>query len=180
MIYKTIQGIAIVLTVLLAVSANCLAARPLFGHLALLGEAQSPAASSATAATTPGPATQLVLLQQPSNALTQAVIAPAIRVAVEDANGNVVPSASHHVRVNLTGIFGLGGTLEVSARKGIATFNSLAVNAAGNYTLYVSSPGLTSSTSAVFTIGPPVITTNGTTIKPRRFLSTPPPAASSR
>jgi len=165
MIYKTIQGNAIVLTVLLAVSANCLAARPLFGHRALPGESQSPAAI------TPGPATQLVLLQQPSNALTQAVIAPTIRVAIEDANGNVVPSANQHVRVNLTGIFGLGGTLEVSARKGIATFNDLAVNTAGNYTLYVSSPGLTSATSTVFTIGPPVSTTNGTTIMQTTPLS---------
>ena len=53
---------------------------------------------------------------------------------------------------------------KINAQKGIATFNNLMVSTAGNYTLTVSSPGLTSITSTVFTIGPPVSTTNGTTI----------------
>jgi hypothetical protein len=98
------------------------------------------------------------------------VILPAIRVAIEDANGNNVTSATNRMRVTLTGIYGLGGTLVVNAHKGIAIFNNLMVSTGGNYTLTVSSPGLTSATSTVFTAGPPVSTTNGSTI----MQSTPP------
>jgi hypothetical protein len=166
---KNIKGNTIVLQLILTVGVSCLAARPLFGTLAMLGETQSPVAPAATGNSVGSPA-QLVFLQQPSDTVTQAVIAPAILVAVEDANGNIVTSATDRVRVDLTGIYGLGGTLRINAHKGIATFNNLMVSTAGNYTLTASSPGLTSATSTVFTIGPPVTTNNGTTI----MQSTPP------
>ena len=121
-------------------------------------------AQTATANTAVGPVTKLELLQQPSDALTQAAISPAISVAIEDANGNIVRAATNRVRVNLTGIYGLGGTLDARARKGIATFSNLTVSTEGNYTLTVSSPGLTSATSTVFTISPPGSTSNASTI----------------
>jgi len=98
-------------------------------------------------------------------------MSPPTRVAIEDANGNILSSATNRVRVNLTGIFGLGGTLKVNARKGIATFSDLTVGTVGNYTLTVSSPGLTSTTSAVFTIAPPVSTNSATTINQTTPLS---------
>jgi Right handed beta helix region len=161
MTLTTVKGKAIVSKVIVAVGASCLAAWPLCGNLAVLGETQSPV----------GPPGQLVLLQQPSDAVTQAVILPGIRVAIEDGNGNIVASATNRVRVNLTGLYGLGGTLKMDARKGIATFSNLTVSTAGNYTLTVSSPGLTSTTSTVFTIGPPVSTNNGTTIMQSTPLS---------
>src|SRR5258707_1460246 len=160
MTLTTVNGKAIVWKVILAVGAKCLAASPLFSNLTVLGATQTPVASAVSSAGSPA---KLVLLQQPSDAVTQAVILPAIRVAVEDGNGNIVTSATNRVRVNLTGIYGLGGTLKINAQKGIATFNNLTVSTAGNYTLTLSSPCLTSTTSTVFTIGPPVSSTNCTT-----------------
>jgi hypothetical protein len=164
----SIKGNEIILRVILAVGVSCLTARPR-SVLAVPGETQS-TVSPNTMVTSVGPPAQLVFLQQPSDTVTQTVISPAIRVAVEDANGNNVTSATNRMRVNLTGIYGLGGTLVVNAHKGIAIFNNLMVNTGGNYTLTVSSPGLTSATSTVFTAGPPVSTTNGSTI----MQSTPP------
>src|ERR1700742_3812775 len=117
----TVKGKALVLKGIVAVGASGLAAWPLCGNLAALGETQSPVASSAAVSPVGSPG-QLVFLQQPSDAVTQAAILPGIRVAIEDANGNIVASATNRVRVNLTGIYGLGGTLKMDARKGIATF----------------------------------------------------------
>jgi hypothetical protein len=167
---KTIKAKAIVSTLLLALNAGGLATRPRFSNLAVLAESQIPTAPSATVSPV-GPPAQLGLLQQPSDTSTSTVISPPTRVAIEDANGNIVSSATNRVRVNLTGIFGLGGTLKINARKGIATFNDLTVGTAGNYTLTVSSPGLTSTTSAVFTIAPPVSTNSATTINQTTPLS---------
>jgi polysaccharide biosynthesis protein PslG len=79
-------------------------------------------------------------------------IAPAVEVSIEDANGVVATSATNLVKLNLTGVFGLGGTLEIAARNGVATFNNLSVSTAGSYTLTASSPGLISATSVSFII----------------------------
>ena len=98
-------------------------------------------------------AVQLVFLQQPTNALTQATISPGVTVAVEDASGTVVSSATNPVKLNLSGsATGLGGTLSVTPQNGIATFSNLTVGTAGSYTLSATSPGLTSAASTSFTI----------------------------
>jgi Pectate lyase superfamily protein len=163
MTLNKIKDTAIVWMLLLPFSVYGFAAGARLSILASAGESQSPVASPATVSSV-GPPTHLVLLQQPSDTSTQAVISPPIRVAIEDVNGNIVPTATNRVRVNLTGIYGLGGALKVNARKGVAIFSDLVVDTPGNYTLTLSSPGLTSTTSAVFTVGPPVTTSNGTTI----------------
>ena len=93
-----------------------------------------------------------MFLQQPSDGFTQAALTPVVRVAIEDAHGNIVLWAHNRVRVNLAGVYGLGGTLEMTAHRGIATFANLAVQTAGNYRLAASSPGLLSGTSDVFSI----------------------------
>jgi hypothetical protein len=123
--------------------------------IAVVGISQSAVASS-TLSITSGAVAQapakLAFLQQPSNALVGAAISPAVRVVVQDVNGNTVPTATNLVRVNLTGVYGLGGTLEIAARNGVATFNDLAVNTAGSYTLTASSPGVASGASTPFAV----------------------------
>ncbi len=103
----------------------------------------------------PSPAT-LAFVQQPSNALTGATISPAVQVAVEDSNGNIVAAATNPVTLTLVGGTGLGGTLTVTPQNGIATFSNLTVSNAGSgYTLSATSPSLTSATSTSFTITAP-------------------------
>jgi hypothetical protein len=117
--------------------------------------ATSPSLSSATSTSftisTPR-GTKLAFLQQPSNALTQATISPAVQVAVEDSNGNTVTTATNPVTLALTNGTGLGGTLTVTPQSGVATFSNLTVSNAGTYTVSATSPALTSATSTSFTI----------------------------
>jgi hypothetical protein len=98
----------------------------------------------------------LAFLQQPENALTGAVISPAVQVQVEDSDGNLVANATNVVTLALTAGAGLGGTLTATAQNGIASFSNLTVSTAGSYTLLASSTGLTSATSAAFTVTTPV------------------------
>lgn len=103
-------------------------------------------------------ATHLAFLQQPTNALAQAVITPAVTVAVEDANSNVVSSVTSPIQLSLSASSAaLRGTLSITPQNGIATFNDLSVSTPGSaYTLTASSPGLNSATSTKFKISPPV------------------------
>ena len=126
--------------------------------------ATSPSLTSATSAsfviTAPGgsappPPVKLAFLQQPTNALTGATIAPAVTVVVEDSNGNTVPTAVNPVTLTLVGGTGLAGTLSVIPKNGIATFNNLSVSSAGIYTLAATSTSLVPAVSAGFTIGTP-------------------------
>ena len=94
----------------------------------------------------------LAFLQQPSNALTKATIAPAVTVVVEDGSGNPVTNSTNPVTLALTGVSGLAGTLTATPQNGIATFSNLSVGTAGAYTLTATSPSLTSATSASFVI----------------------------
>src|ERR1700742_3492330 len=75
-------------------------------------------ASAGAAVSTVGPPARVVFVQQPSDSMTQMVMAPAIRVGIADANGNLVTTATNRVRVNLSGVYGLGGTLVLNAHKG--------------------------------------------------------------
>ena len=111
----------------------------------------------------PTPA-ELVFMQQPTNALAQAIISPAVTVALEDANGDVVSTATNSITLALASGAGLGGTLTVSAVNGVATFNNLTISSAGTYSLSASSAGLPSLTSNSFAISNPASTSNGTTI----------------
>jgi beta-glucanase (GH16 family) len=122
--------------------------------IAVMGASQSSVSSSTLTITATHPPTQLAFLQQPTNALTQATISPAVTVAAEDANGNVVSSATNPIELSLSGgATGLGGTLSVTPQNGIATFSNLTVSTAGiGYTMSARSPGLTSATSTRFTI----------------------------
>jgi Chitobiase/beta-hexosaminidase C-terminal domain/Right handed beta helix region len=127
--------------------------------IAVLEGSESGVASSRLTITSAAPASKLAFLQQPSNALTQATISPAVQVAVEDGNGNTVITATNPVTLALTGATGLGGTLTVTPQNGVATFSTLTVSTAGAYTLSATNPSLASATSESFTINTPGTTT---------------------
>jgi hypothetical protein len=114
---------------------------------------------------TPLTPVRLAYARQPSNALANAAISPAVEVVIQDASGEVVTSATNRVTISLKGATGLSGTLTVAAQNGIATFDDLTISAAGiGYKLLASSPKLTSKTSISFNINesvaaPPTVTT---------------------
>jgi hypothetical protein len=110
---------------------------------------------SAAGSGTPTTPAKLAFLQQPTNAVAGAAIAPAVTVVVEDSNGNTVTTATNPVTVALTTGTGLAGTLTATPQNGVATFSNLAASNAGTFTLSAASPNLTSATSAGFTISAP-------------------------
>ena len=105
---------------------------------------------------TGGVPTQLVVIQQPSDATGGATIAPAVAVEVRDANGNVVPTATNAVTLAFGANPGggtLGGTTTRSAVAGVATFGNLTIDKVGaGYTLRASAGGLADAISAGFSI----------------------------
>ena len=103
---------------------------------------------------------KLAFVQGPSNTAAGTAMTPAVRVAVEDANGNIETS-DNATQVSLAiGTNPAGGTLSggsaVTVASGIATFSGLSINTAGTgYTLTASStPSYTAATSAAFNITP--------------------------
>ncbi len=120
------------------------------------------AAASAAYVITISPPTQLAFLVEPSNTGTGAAITPAVQVAIEDAKGNTVTSATSAVTLALSANPGDGillGTTTVNAVNGVATFSGLNIAAIANgYTLIATSGTLTPATSATFNITPTPIT----------------------
>ncbi len=101
-------------------------------------------------------ATKLVFTTQPGSTAVGATISPPVVVAVQDADGNTVTTATSAVSVAI-GTNGGGGTLSgtttKSAVNGVATFSDLRVSNVGTgYTLSVSSPTLAGATSTPFAV----------------------------
>jgi hypothetical protein len=102
-----------------------------------------------------GSAANLAFITQPVGSSAGGVM-PAVRVAVQDAQGNIVANSTQSVTVAIgtnpaSGT--LGGTLTVSAVNGIATFSNLSVSvAASGYTLTAAGGSLTTGTSSAFTV----------------------------
>ena len=102
-------------------------------------------------------ASKVVFGQQPTNAASGAVIAPAVTVKVEDAFGNVVGSDNSTVSLTLSGGDFEGGssTVAVAASSGVATFDDLNIDVQGSYTLSATDGALTpTGASNRFTISP--------------------------
>jgi len=120
------------------------------------------ATSSAFNVTT-GTAAKLAFTVQPTNVGAGSTIAPAVQVAIQDAQGNTVITAANSLTIAIgTNPAGgtLSGTTAVAAVNGVATFSTLNINSAGTgYTLTVSAAGLTSATSTAFNV------TSGTAAK---------------
>jgi hypothetical protein len=109
---------------------------------------------------TPGAATTLVFSVQPTTATTNANIAPAVKVAAQDAAGNVATTFNGNITVNLGSNPGggtLSGTRTLAAVNGVASYQALSLNNTGTgYTLTAAAGGLTGATSAPFNIIPSV------------------------
>ena len=146
-------------------SANAVAGVATFSNLRInkTGTGYTLVASSSplTAATsnpfniTPGATTALKFLQQPSNTVAGASIAPAVTVRIEDANGNLTAStASVTVAIGTNPSSGtLSGIKTIAATAGVATFSDLSINKVGTgYTLTAASGALTVDTSSSFNI----------------------------
>jgi len=104
--------------------------------------------------------TKLVFVVQPSNTVAGKSIAPAVQVAIEDANGNVVSGATNPIVIAIgtnPSAGTLAGTTTSNPALGVATFSNLNINNAGtSYTLTASASGLTSVTSTSFNVTTPV------------------------
>src|SRR6266699_2531261 len=162
-----------------------------FGDLSLdkaaTGYALTGAATSLTGATSAAfnvsaaAANRLVFTVQPGNAIAGAALTPAVQVTAQDGLGNPVTGFTGTVTValgNNPGSGTLGGTLSVAAVNGVATFGNLSVNRVGTgYTLTAAGAGVTTASSAGFTVTPgaasqlaftlqPSTTTSGATITP--------------
>ncbi len=120
-------------------------------------------AISTTFNITPGVAARLAFTGQPSTVQAGTLLAPAVRVAVQDALGNTVTSSAASVAVAITGGTGtpgatLGGTTTVAAVGGIAVLSDLSIDKAGTgYALTAAAGGLAGAVSAPFavTVGAP-------------------------
>ncbi len=101
-------------------------------------------------------ATRLGFVQQPTAVAGGVVIAPAVRVAVQDAAGATVAGSTIGVTVQFAANPGSGsltGTLSRAAVNGIATFDDLRIATPGaGYSLRASATSLTSATSATFAV----------------------------
>ena len=114
--------------------------------------------------------TKLVFTVQPTNATAGVAIASAVQVAIQDASGNTVTSATAAVTVTLGTNPGGGtllGTKTVNAGAGVASFGDLVIErAASGYTLVASSGALTGATSVPFAIAPAAKTTLAVVVQP--------------
>ncbi len=104
----------------------------------------------------PGPPAALAFTQPPGNTAVGAVMAPAVTVAIVDAFGNLVVSATNLVSVALTANPAngtLSGAAPVAAVDGVASFADLSIDQAGTgYSLQASSGALTPVTSPAFNV----------------------------
>jgi hypothetical protein len=104
-------------------------------------------------------ATQLAFIRQPSTTLVGNSIAPAVQVAIVDANGSIVAGATTPIVIAIgtnPGSGTLAGTTTGIPANGVATFSNLNIGTAGTgYTLTASAAGLTSVTSTPFNVTTP-------------------------
>jgi hypothetical protein len=97
---------------------------------------------------------KLAFTQQPVNTAAGSAIAPAVTVAIQDVNGNVVSGNASTVTLTLTGgtFSGGGTTATAAASAGVATFSNLVIAAVGAYTLTASDGTLASAASNPFAV----------------------------
>lgn len=101
-----------------------------------------------------GAAPVLSFFAPPGNAGVNQVL-PLVQVAASDSLGAVDTTFTGVIRVSLgsnSTSAGLHGVTAVRASKGLASFDDLAVDAAGTYTLRASATGARSVTSSAFVI----------------------------
>jgi hypothetical protein len=111
---------------------------------------------ASTITVSPRPPSRLGFLTPPADAVAGAAFAPAVQVAIQDATGATVSSATNSVTLALAGGAAgatLLGTVSVSAVNGVATFPDLSVTKAGTgYTLAATAASFADVTSAPFAV----------------------------
>ena len=104
----------------------------------------------------PAAAAKLVFLQQPSDVVSGAPIAPAVTVQVQDGQGQLAPGYSDAITLSLGGGTPgakLGGTVSATPVAGVATFADLTVDLAGSgYQLTAASGRLAVARSTTFRV----------------------------
>ncbi|HEV3303374.1 MAG TPA: hypothetical protein VG055_27225, partial [Planctomycetaceae bacterium] len=103
------------------------------------------------------PGEKLVFQSVPPAGTVGQALSPALAVAAEDQFGDINPSDNSSVSLAIaSGPAGatLGGTLTVQAVNGVATFNNLALNLPGTYTLVATDGNLASAVSTTFYVTP--------------------------
>jgi len=132
--------------------ASGFSAGVVLGVVALAGCSGSPSGP----ATAFGAAAKLTFVVQPSDAIVGAADTPAVQVAIQDARGNTVTTATTSITLGIgtnPGTGTLSGTTTVAAINGVATFANMRVNTLGaGYTLTASAATLTGATSHSFNI----------------------------
>jgi hypothetical protein len=102
--------------------------------------------------------TQLAFVVQPSTTIADQILTPPVQVAIEDASGTVVSTASNRISLRLVGPPtgpNLSGTLTVEAVHGIATFSDLRVSVPGSgYILQAGAEGFIEVPSVPFDVSP--------------------------
>ena len=114
-----------------------------------------------------GPATLLMLTAEPSGAVNDVVTGQFV-IAIMDSLGNTdTADSSTVVTVAITSGSGtLSGTLTATASSGVARFSNLKIVGTGAHRLIFTADGLSSNTSAPFTIGAGVATQLVVTTQP--------------
>ncbi|MDH5284910.1 MAG: Ig-like domain repeat protein, partial [Gemmatimonadota bacterium] len=129
-------------------------------------------AVSAAFAVLVGTGNKLAFIVQPTNTSVGVAISPAVQVAVQDASGNLIPSATDSIRLSLTPPgFSPTAVVGVRAVNGIATFSNLKIANAGlGYTLSAGTPPgqpvLVGTTSIAFDVVASATTTTLTSDLP--------------
>lgn len=107
------------------------------------------------ASSTAGTPTQLSFDRQPSGATVNTAFNSQPKIAIKDAFGNLVTTATNSISLSLhTGSGALAGTLTTSAVNGYANFTNIRYNTSeNNIRIQSSSAGLTSAISSFFDVG---------------------------
>ncbi len=127
-------------------------------------------ATSSAFTITPRAAAQLVFSVQPSNAVANAAITPAVQVTARDSLGNTATAFTGTVTLAIAanpGNGALDGDSTINAVAGVATFPGLNIDEAGvGYTLTANAAGVTDTTSNAFTITAGAATQLAFTVQP--------------
>jgi len=114
------------------------------------------AATSTPFSVTAAPASRLAFVVQPGPVTAGTAFAPAVQVAIQDAAGHTITSATNSISVGIgtnAGSGTLSGITTVAAVNGIATFSGLSINKAGTgYSLFAAAPSLVAATSTPFAV----------------------------
>jgi VCBS repeat-containing protein len=105
-----------------------------------------------TSHATLGSGSKLAFTTGPTDRVVGQPFSPALKVEIQDASGNLIPSSAS-VTITSSQAGTLTGTQTVNAVAGVATFSSLAINAVGSgYTLTAHSGSLTDAVSDPFNV----------------------------